>query len=89
MRMTRDCAGVVDASPESFEGRTTPHTGVWKGRDSGRECGLFHHLFRTVYRVVSFGRTSATWEAFVDFVNPSWESREKDGEVHFTRPPIS
>ena len=59
MRMTRGCAGVVDASPQSFGRITTPHTGVWKGRDSSRECGLFHHLFRTVYRVVSFGRTSA------------------------------
>lgn len=44
MRMTGDCAGVVDASPESFEGRTIPHSGVWKGRDSIREYGLFSQL---------------------------------------------
>ena len=80
MRMTRDCARVVHASLESFEGRITPHSGVWKGRDSSRDYGLFHHWLRTVHRVVGFGRTSATWDAFVDFVNPGSESRKKPNQ---------
>src|SRR5271168_1157939 len=44
MRMTRGCAGVVNASAQSFRRITTPHTGVWKGRDSGREYRLFSPL---------------------------------------------
>ena len=44
MRMTRGWAGVVNASAQSFRRITTPHTGVWKGRDSGGEYRLFSPL---------------------------------------------
>ena len=42
--------------------------------------GRFHHSFGTLNRVVSFGRTNATWDAFVIFANPGWESREKPNQ---------
>jgi hypothetical protein len=52
---------------KSFRRNNGPSPALQKGRDSSRECGLFHHLFPTLYRVVSFGRASASEKLFREY----------------------